>query len=269
MPKKYGPIVAVVNNKGGVGKTTLCVNLAHALALEGQKVLVADLDGQCNATSLLPAAAPVDNTLYELLDDPRVRPEDCVYPTRHEGLFLLPNVEESGTLGLDLAQDVPQSYRLLASRTRDFFHAGFDLTLLDCPPNLGFFVVSALFCADRVIVPILSGSAFSLEGLDKTLNLIREVRDNGNPDLRFLKLVVNSADRRTRMNRIAAGRLAETFGPDMLFRTVVSACSAFQKAEYQGGTVFRHAPASAGARDCRALARELLDALAADPAARG
>ena len=253
-----GKIIAVVNNKGGVGKTTLTANLAHSLANRKKSVLVVDLDSQCNATSLLLAPGQVKNSLYELLGEAGTPAEAAVYHTAYEGLRCLPNVEETSALEMDLlAHGLPQAYQLLRDRLRTFAVGSYDYTILDCPPNLGFFVISALYCSDFVIVPILAGSAFSVEGLAKAVNLIGQVREASNPDLRFLRLLVNAVDMRTSMSRISIEQLQTHFGRDQIFKTTIPTSSAFQQAEHVRKTVIRHAPHSPGAKCYRELAREV------------
>lgn len=162
-----GFITAVINNKGGVGKTTVTCNLAHALGQAGWRVLVVDLDSQCNTTQLLfPASSGLHNSLYELLAENTkiISLPDYIYPTRYDKVFCLPNVPETAGLEPQLIVGAPESFLRLRQLLRDYAVENFDFTLIDNPPNIGAFVLCALHAADFVVVPVKAGSAFSVAG---------------------------------------------------------------------------------------------------------
>jgi chromosome partitioning protein len=254
-----GKIISVVNNKGGVGKTTVAVNLAHALTRRGQRVLVVDMDSQCNATSFLLPKEPTGNTLYEVFAEPDLSVGQCIHPTEYEKLFCLPNTNDTSALEPPLLKALPDSFRIIRNRIRNYAQQHYDFALLDCPPNMGFFVVTALHASDFVIVPIWAGSAFSIEGLMRAIDLINDIRDNGNADLRFLRLLINQVDRRTAMTKVTIDQINKNFPHDQAFHTMIPVNAAFQRAENEGKTIIRYDPTTLGAKAYRALAKELLE----------
>ena len=257
-------VISIVNNKGGVGKTTVAVNLAHALTRRGQRVLVVDMDSQCNATSILCARDPGGDTLYEVFTEPEMNIGQCIYPTEYEKLFCLPNTNDTSALEPPLLKTLPDSFEIIRRRIRDYAQQQYDFALLDCPPNMGFFVVSALHASDFVIVPIWAGSAFSVEGLLKAVDLINDIRANGNADLRFLRLLINQVDRRTAMSRVSIDQLNKHFPADQIFKTMIPVNAAFQRAENERKTIIRYDPTTLGAKAYRSLAKELLEVFSLD-----
>src|ERR1035438_8347526 len=132
-------IIAMVNNKGGVGKTVSSVNLAAALANRGKKVLVIDNDPQCNATSLLIGDSTPENTLYEAFTE-GTPINKCIYPTQF-GVDVVPNAQITSQIEADLYQDTARSYALLKNFARDYATEHYDITIIDCPPSLGLWVI--------------------------------------------------------------------------------------------------------------------------------
>jgi chromosome partitioning protein len=257
-----GRIFAVMNIKGGVGKTTITGNLADALGQLGHRVLAVDMDSQCNTTSLLfPGDPPRQNTVRDLLaqDDTTLAVRKCIVPTRLANVSLLPNTPETATLEPQMLLSAPASYARLRRHLRDFARRHYTFTLIDNPPNMGTFVLSSLYAADGVILPLKAGSAFSVEGLLKAVRLISQVRAEANPDLRFLRLLINQMDRRTIISRNISQEIAGAFKEDQLFRTTIPVNTAFERAESRGQTIFQFDPGASGAAAFQELARELLD----------
>jgi chromosome partitioning protein len=267
-----GTITAVINNKGGVGKTTVTCNLAHALGLEGRRVLVVDLDSQCNTTQLLfPQAAQPRTSLYELLAKDHKVPSlsDYIYSTCYDNVFCLPNVPETAALEPQLIVRAPESIFRLRQLLRDHAIENFDFTLIDNPPNIGTFVLCALHAADFVVVPVKAGSAFSVAGLLQAVRLINEVRQQGNSDLRFLRLLVNQVDRRTSISRAITTQLADTFRQDQIFKTSIPVNTLFEQSEAVGQTLLEFSPNAAGSQAYRDLAREIMAIFSQSPTLRG
>lgn len=257
-----GFVAAIINNKGGVGKTTVVCNLAHALSLQGKRVLVVDLDSQCNATALLlPKENNPPHSLYELLEQDGLgrKLQDYCYPTHIERVFCLPNVPETASLEPRLIVGAPDSFFRLRRHLRDQARARFDVTIMDTPPNLGTFVLCALIAADFALVPVKAGSAFSVEGLLKAVRLVKEVQEQSNRDLRFLRLLINQVDKRTLISRTLAAQISGAFREDQVFRTSIPANTAFERAEAAGTTLLGYHPGAPGAAAFRELAQEFLE----------
>ncbi len=256
-----GRIIAVMNIKGGVGKTTITGNLADPLGSLGHRVLAVDMDSQCNTTSLLlPGESPQQHTVRDLLaqDETTLAVRKCIVPTRLANVSLLPNTPETAALEPELLLAAPASYMRLRRHLRDFARRHYTFTLIDNPPNMGTFVLTSLYAADGVILPLKAGSAFSVDGLLKAVRLISQVRAEANPDLRFLRLLINHMDRRTIISRNIAQEIAGAFKEDQLFRTTIPMNTAFERAESRNQTIFQFAPGASGAAAFRDLARELL-----------
>ncbi len=259
-----GIIISIVNNKGGVGKTTISCNLSVALTHLKQKVLVVDIDSQCNATGILiPSYVNIKNSLYELLDpesDTRVSVHDCIYLSKYKNLYCLPNVEETAGLELDLISKYPESLKLLRNKL-DLIKEEFDIIIIDNPPNMGIFVANSLYASDFVIIPVEASSAYSLDGLRRAFDLIETIKEAGNPDLRFVKIVINKVDRRTKVAKSIINDIKIRFDSSQMFQTFIPFNTAVQKAEYVKQTVFYSYPSSRAAKAFRDLGKELLSEL--------
>jgi cellulose biosynthesis protein BcsQ len=253
-----GHIVAIINNKGGVGKTVTTLSLGHCLANMGHKVLVVDLDTQCNATKILLGDNIETNTLYDIFTAQKTA-EDCIYPTPYDNLCCLPNVQRTAMLEHELYQDVGKSYMLLRKEVRDYAVNNFDFCLIDCPPNLGIFAIMSLIAADFVIVPVECGSSFALDGLTSAVQMISDMKKTVSPNLRFLRLLVNKVDLRTSISKSAVEHIRKKFGSNLTFATTIPTCTEFHKAEANRKTIIRFAPKSSGARKYKELAIEFCE----------
>lgn len=256
-----GLIFCIQNAKGGVGKSTVSANLAHTLACQGKRVLTIDTDPQSNLTSLFfPENFQIERSFYDVLSD-TIDIKKCIIPTEYERLSCMPNIDLTSSIEPAMMTSLPNSFFLMRRRLREQVKEMFDFIIIDTPPNLGFFSMSALMTADFVIVPIAAGSRFAMEGLEKALATIQELRKKDNKDLKFLRLLVNKMDRRTAISKINLEKIKSTFTAEQVFETTIPQTTAFERAEDVKRTIIRYDPSSAGAKAYRSLAQEILDIL--------
>ncbi|WP_414477698.1 ParA family protein [Prescottella equi] len=252
----HGParIIAMCNQKGGVGKTTSTINLGASLAQYGRRVLLVDLDPQGALSAGLGVAHhDLELTVHNLLVE-RTSIDDVLMRTRIDGLDLLPSNIDLSAAEIQLVTEVGREQTL--GRVLHPVLDRYDYVLIDCQPSLGLLTVNALACADSVIIP-MECEYFSLRGLALLNDTVDKVRDRLNPRLSLEGIVVTMFDARTLHAREVMSRVVEVFG-DLVYDTVINRTVRFPETSVAGEPIVTWAPKSAGAEAYRALAREVI-----------
>jgi chromosome partitioning protein len=252
-------VLAVANQKGGVGKTTTAVNLAAALALEKRRTLLVDCDSQGSASSgvgVQQASAP---TVYDLLIG-TVKVYDALRHTDLAELDLLPANRDLAGAEVELVEQVDRESRLATGLAP--LRGGYDFVVIDCPPSLGMLTLNALCAADAVLVP-LQCEYYALEGLSGLLGTLDRVRSAYNPALRLQGILLTMFDARTTLSRQVAEEVRKHFGASV-FDSVVPRSVRLGESPSHGLPVLLYDPASKGAEAYRLVARELLNAMGDD-----
>ena len=243
-------IIAVINQKGGVGKTTTAVNLAAQLATDKSPVLLVDLDPQGNATSGLGLTKEAALTTYELILG-QTSLEHAVCPTGRAGLFVVPANANLAAAEIEL---VPMMQRELALRSA-LQNAAYEYVIIDCPPALGLLTINALSAANVIVMPV-QAEYYALEGLGQLLATVQRVKQALNPSLDLLGVVLTMYDKRTSLSEQVMDELYNHFG-DKVFKTVIPRNVRLAEAPSFGKTIFEHDRWSKGARAYKNLAREV------------
>ncbi len=253
--QKHALIIAMCNQKGGVGKTTTAINLGAALAETGRRVLLVDFDPQGSlSVGLGINPHTLDLSVYDLLVRKGVDIDDVIQPTGSDGLDLLPSNIDLSAAEMQLVSEVAreQSLARVLAPVRDRY----DVILIDCAPSLGLLTINALTTADRVLVP-LELEFFALRGVALLTDTIEKVQERLNPDLTIVGIVGTMYDSRTLHSREVLERVVEAFG-DLVFYTVIRRTIKFPETTVAGEPITSYAPSSAGAAAYRLLAKEVL-----------
>jgi len=244
-------IIAVLNQKGGVGKTTTTINLAAYLAKAGKKVLVCDIDPQGNSTSGLGLdKRGLSPTLYDLLFS-RAEASKTTRKVTSHNFHLLPSNADLAGAEVELVQTPYRELKL--KNVLD--NLDYDYILIDCPPSLGLLSVNALTAADEVLIPV-QAEYYAMEGLTQLLSTVQQVRQGLNPDLNILGVVVTLYDSRNSLSEQVRAELKSHFG-DKIFDTVIPRNVRLAEAPSFGLTIVEHDKWSKGARAYKALAKEV------------
>lgn len=258
LSRPTGPkIIAVANQKGGVGKTTTAINLAAAFTERGQRVLLVDLDPQGNAsTGIGVETAERIATSYDLLIEEALL-DDVIQNTDNENLSIIPATVDLSSADIELFSNEKRSFLLhdaLRQSSMDSYE--FDYVLIDCPPSLNLLTVNAMVAAHTVLVPLQS-EFFALEGLSQLMLTVREVRQTANPDLRIEGVVLTMYDRRNNLSQQVEEDARDNLG-DLVFNTVIPRNVRLSEAPSYAQPVLTYDTQSTGAMAYRALATEIL-----------
>jgi chromosome partitioning protein len=258
LSRPEGPkIIAVANQKGGVGKTTTAINLSAALVEAGKRVLLVDLDPQGNASTGL--GIELDDRIYTtyelLLEDLDL--DEVVLTTDFEGLFIVPATVDLSSADIELISNEKRSFLLHdALRQTQMDRYDLDYILIDCPPSLNLLTVNAMIAAHSVLVPLQS-EFFALEGLSQLMMTIREIRQSGNKELRIEGIVLTMYDRRNNLSQQVENDARSNLG-DLVFKTMIPRNVRVSEAPSFAMPVLSYDPQSKGAVAYRDLAKELI-----------
>ena len=251
-------IISVTNQKGGVGKTTTTINLASALAEQGFRVLIVDLDPQGNASTGL-GVEPEDRefTTYELLVED-IALDEIILPTSQENISIIPATVDLSSADIELISNEKRSFLLYdALRQPAMDDFGFEFVLIDCPPSLNLLTVNAMVASHSVLIPLQS-EFFALEGLSQLMMTIREVRETANPDLRIEGVVLTMYDSRNNLSQQVELDARDNLG-DLVFTTIIPRNVRVSEAPSFALPVLQYDPTSKGAEAYRSLAVEVLN----------
>lgn len=247
-------IISIVNQKGGVGKTTTAVNLAAYLAKYGKNVLLVDMDPQANATSGLGIEhEKLEHGIYEVISGQKTL-SHIVVPTKHQGLKVAPATLSLAGASVELVNEQNREYKLYQALLEG--SGAYDYILIDCPPSLGLITINSLTAGNEILIPV-QAEYYALEGLGQLLNTINLVRENLKPDLKILGAVLTMYDRRNKLSNEVMEQLYRYF-PNRIFRSVIPRVVSLAEAPSYGKSILHYRPLSRGAWAYDRLAKEIL-----------
>lgn len=247
-------VIAIANQKGGVGKTTTAINLSAALAIVGKKVLLIDLDPQGNSSLSFLDSHVVTQSVYELLTEPQVSFEEVIKRSKLPSLDILPSRISLAKFESKLIGEFDAPFRLkdrIEGLTKKY-----EYIIIDTPPTLGLITVNALVASDYLIIPI-QPSYFALEGTDDLLETVEKVKARPNPNLQVLGVVITLNDKRTTLAKDIHEQIRQVFG-DKVFNTVINKSVRLEESPAYKETIFTFAPNSSGASEYSSLCEEVM-----------
>jgi chromosome partitioning protein len=247
-------IIAIANQKGGVGKTTTAINLSAALAMRNRRTLLVDLDPQANTTMSYLDIQSIQRSMYDVMADGLALP-DIVLPTKVDQLFVAPARISLAKLESKLVGEIDGHFRL--KDRLEPIQGQYEFVIVDTPPALGLITVNALVAASHLLVPIQS-SYFALEGTDDLLETVDRIRARPNPDLKLLGAVITLHDKRTTLARDVHRAIAGVFG-EKVFETTISRSIRLEESPAHRESVFTFAPQSSGAYEYYKLCEEVIE----------
>ena len=249
-----GRVIAIANQKGGVGKTTTSINLSAALAEKGKKVLVIDTDPQGNTTSGFGIEKnELDNTIYELLLG-ECTVQDCIIKDAYEGVAIIPSNVNLAAVEIELVDANKREFIL--KKEIDWIRDDYDFVIIDCPPSLSMLTVNAMTAADSVLVPIQC-EYYALEGLSQLIHTVNLVKERLNPDLDMEGVVFTMYDARTNLSLQVVENVKSVL-KQKIFDTVIPRNVRLAEAPSYGMPINKYDPKSAGAESYAALAEEVI-----------
>jgi chromosome partitioning protein len=247
-----GKIIAVTNQKGGVGKTTTSVNLSACLAYEGKKTLLIDCDPQCNSTSGL-GIEGYELTIYDCLDDPD-KAKDSIIKTKYSNLFVIPSSPNLSAAEIELAYEKNREFFL--KDVLDKLKNDYDFIIIDSPPALGMITINILTASDSVLIPIQC-EYYALEGLSQLISTVRTIKKKLNPNIEIEGVLGTMYDGRTNLSIQVLDEVKKYF-PDKVYKTIIPRNVRLSEAPSFGEPIIKYDRTSKGADAYMALAKEII-----------